>query len=223
MNNAEDIKTVIDFWNTAYKDEKAYNTESGMGCEYLDGKLKMLAGHKRVLDFGCGSGWASLIMAKLGCPGVTGVDTSEKAIEVCRESSIMSGTESSTEFICGNETVLDGCVKFDACFSSNTLDVVPEETCISIISRVSDALEPGSPFILMLNAYADGDRFEKIGMERLHDNYYAKNGVLRCVNRDFSEWEALLSKDFECVEKDTFRLDGEPEWYKRRLMHLIKK
>ena len=44
--------------------------------------INTLAGKKRVLDYGCGEGWAGIILKKSGCEEVTCVDVVENAIQL---------------------------------------------------------------------------------------------------------------------------------------------
>lgn len=218
----DEVKTLLDFWNNGYASQEAYDGRGSMGSDYLDGLLAELARRGKVLDFGCGSGWASLRIAELGCKNVVGLDASENAVRVCRGSAALSGFESETEFICGSEADLKT-AEYDGCFSCNTLDVVPQEVCEDILAALARALKPGALFVLTLNAYMEPERLEQMGMVKLRERHYARDGVLRCVNRTAEEWKELTSRYFECAECAEFRFPQEPEWYHRRLLKLIRK
>jgi SAM-dependent methyltransferase len=71
----------------------------------------------RILDIGCGPGWTSLLLARAGYD-VTGVDISERMIEIARERSEQENT--SADFVVGDmeeldleQTDYDGALFFD--------------------------------------------------------------------------------------------------------------
>ena len=61
---------------------------------------------KRVLDVGCGDGINSVLLAQRG-GAVTGVDISQKSIDVARHRGRANGVETQTTFICSPIELLD--------------------------------------------------------------------------------------------------------------------
>ena len=84
----------LKFWNQAFDlDEEAKeqyrkelnpeNYKELASSEKLANVLvEELAGKKRVLDYGCGEGWAGILLNKSGCKDVTSVDVVENAIKL---------------------------------------------------------------------------------------------------------------------------------------------
>ena len=92
MKNKDTLKTIINFWNTTLvmseedkKEIKASADENNYvefaPADKLVKVLDNLIAADKILDYGCGSGWASLILAKKGAKYVKGVDTSTSGIE----------------------------------------------------------------------------------------------------------------------------------------------
>jgi len=71
---------------------------------------------KIVLDYGCGNGIHSTSLVKMGVKKVTGIDLSEKSLEVARERMKKEGLEEKAEFI-----KMD-CEKME--FSENFFDII---------------------------------------------------------------------------------------------------
>ena len=95
---------------------------------------------KRVLDLGCGSGRYAVALAKAG-KEVTGVDFSEKMLELARQYSDESGTSDKTEFYQAdiNNWMAETKEKFDISFGMGLFDYLdhPDNT-LSKMLHVSD-------------------------------------------------------------------------------------
>ena len=72
--------------------------------------------NKIILDYGCGNGFHSVFLAKMGAEKVIGIDLSKKSLEIARERAGKEGREKKIEFI------LMDCEKMD--FPDNTFDVI---------------------------------------------------------------------------------------------------
>src|SRR5262249_29494041 len=78
---------------------------------------------KRILDVGCGPGWTSLFLARAGYD-VTGVDISERMIDIARERSVHDNTPA--EFHVGDMEDLDlGRYDFDGALFFDCLHHCP--------------------------------------------------------------------------------------------------
>lgn len=219
-----EYERALPFWNGFYENDGEDGEKGGsLGCSVLEEQLRVLASKKRVLDFGCGSGWASLFMAENGGAEIVALDQAQNAITAAAKSAERLGL-SSANFICGTDAVLktyaDG--SFDGFFSSNVLDVVPGELCFSVLGEVRRLMAKGAVLAVMLNPYADEALREKLGMTEIIPGSYAIDGVLRIVNRTKEEWEALFGQFFRVVSYREFRFDDEPEDRKRWLFILEK-
>jgi len=97
MTLTEEYKSSLNYWQAAFSADAdtekeilaALDKEEGLKeivpSEKLYPAAKELGGCKKVLDYGCGHGWAGLITAKSGCPDVTAVDITESAARIARE------------------------------------------------------------------------------------------------------------------------------------------
>lgn len=219
----KEYQAALTFWNDHFKEEKPeLLPDKPVGCTYLEGKLKEFLGAHKVLDFGCGSGWASLYLKQIGCKDVTGIDQAENAIKVAAETAKLNGFTEGITFIHGDDTYLinfDG-ETYDGFFSSNTLDVIPTEVTAMILSQVKRICMPDARILIMLNPYLTKELNEKINMEQITQDSYTKNGILRCVNRTKEEWSTFFEQFFIIETYDEFECDDEPKGLGRRLFGL---
>lgn len=212
-------KGALAFWDKWYGDEKPERSDdTSLGCPVLEEKLDEIAAEGIVLDYGCGSGWASVCLAQKGA-NVTGVDQSTTAIKAANEYAVIYELEDKIRFKRSDESCLnefeDG--HFGGMFSSNTLDVIPRENAESILKAVHRVLKHGADIVIMLNPYADEDFRAKRNMIALGEDQYTMNGVLRCVNKTREDWIEFTKPWFEFVSYEDFRFDGEPQDLNRRL------
>lgn len=91
---------------------------------------------RKVLDCGCGDGEFSAIMALLGAH-VTGIDISERLIEVARRRSRVNGIEERTEFLCASIHNLPFSADcFDLVFGKGVLHHVDIERASIEVERI---------------------------------------------------------------------------------------
>ncbi len=83
---SEQLRTEFNEWARAGKGESMERGHRPVGEQAI---ARMTVGRDaRVLDVGCGSGWATRLLAEIACEGsVTGIDISDEMIRVARESS----------------------------------------------------------------------------------------------------------------------------------------
>ena len=97
MTKQNTYTEALNFWNQAFEMNdndledytKDINTEDGWKELASSEKLKNvlideLAGCNHVLDYGCGEGWAGIILNKSGCKDVLSVDVVENAIHLAK-------------------------------------------------------------------------------------------------------------------------------------------
>ena len=155
MNDS--YKTLVEFWNKGFvlTDEDRKEIESSTRTEEdLKGfapspKLFDIAcsfkGKDNVLDYGCGSGWASLIMAKFGANKVTSVDVAPNSIEMLNCYKKAFGVDSIIDAFAIDENWLASQEnKYDGLFCSNVIDVVPLEMSKEIVKNAAKAVKKGA-------------------------------------------------------------------------------
>lgn len=222
----KEYEAALTFWNDYFKEEKPEKTQGlSFGCTYLEDKLKELLCAHKVLDFGCGSGWATIYLKRIGCEDVTGVDQAANAIDIATETAKMNGLTEGITFIKGDEKYLENVEDnvYDGFFSSNTLDVIPTEVATRILTQVNRICKPDARILVMLNPYLTPELNEKIKMEQISPDSYTRDGILRCVNKTKDEWIALFEQYFTLETYDEFECDNEPKGLGRRMFGLRNK
>lgn len=166
--------------------------------------LSLLKERGHVLDYGCGEGWASIILAKFGCKNVKAVDLSKNAIDRLKEMSTAFGVAEQIDGeVIDSDWLLSQEGQFDGFFSSNVIDVVPLEIAETIIEGAYRATVPGAMVIFSLNFYHDPNELKNRGFE-IQDRYCYLGGVLRLNLLKDEEWLNLFSPYFDLVRLDHY-------------------
>ena len=230
----QDNKALIEFWDQALSisDEEKEELKDVDPASYLSlapspklaDAVKSLCTKKKVLDYGCGNGWASIIIAKSGCGDVTSFDVAHSAVAATKA---YAEAYKATPFIHpvfgdGSWLQKEKAETYDALVCSNVLDVVPEETCLSILKQFSRVLPKDGLAIIGLNFYLSSEEATKREMNLVDGKRLYVNGVLRLVSRSDEEWAELFSPYFEVLKLEHFAWPGEKE-EKRRLFYLKKR
>jgi 2-polyprenyl-3-methyl-5-hydroxy-6-metoxy-1,4-benzoquinol methylase len=95
----------------------------------------------RLLEIGCGSGWAGMKVAKLGM-SLTGVDTSPAQVTKARQAAQLAGLEQA-EFLVGTLSQLDRRQKYDGILVHAVLHHLSEDDTRELLTHVRDFLNPG--------------------------------------------------------------------------------
>ena len=184
---------------------------------------KSLGTYKRVLDYGCGHGWASVIAASSGAKTVEAVDMSPSIIEAASYYAKAFGVSERID-----AHVIDaawlfkrGEGSYDAVICSNVLDVVPKQTAMEIIQGLHASLSPNGKAIIGLNFYLSPEAASKRGMD-LKDGCLFVNGILRLSSLSDEDWFSLFEPFFIVEKLEYFAWTGE-EKKTRRLFWLRKR
>lgn len=118
-----------------------------------------ISANARILDVGCGTGRHAIEFAKRGFR-VTGVDLSEKMIEVARRKA--AALELEVEFVHADARFFALDAKFDVaiCLCEGALGLIEkgenaEEHDLQIFQRIAEHLVPAAPFVMTcLNGYS---------------------------------------------------------------------
>lgn len=130
---------------------------------------------KQVLDLGCGYGWHCAYAAEHGAAHVTGVDLSEKMLEVARQKASFPQVEYLHAAI---EDVDFSPERFDVVFSSLTIHYLQDFPAFA--EKVRTWLKPGGDFVFsvehpIFTAYGNQDWYYDEQGNILHfpvDNYF---------------------------------------------------
>lgn len=224
-------KTLIDFWDKALEpseeDKKQEISQDDWKelapSQKLFDAAKSLGTCKKLLDYGCGSAWASIIAAKSGCDDVTAVDVAPGAVHAADFYADLFGVKDKVHASCVDPSwlsaVKDG--TYDGFICSNVLDVVPTETAKEIIRNLARVITPSSRAVVGLNFYLSPETAASKGIELENGNMRYVDGVLRLVSRTDEEWSSLFSTFFSVEKLEHFAWPGE-KTETRRLFHLRK-
>ena len=223
--------TLIKFWNSSIalseedKKEESKNEvrdyEDLAPSEKLFHAVEKLGSCKRVLDYGCGSGWASIVAAKSGCADVTAVDMGQNIIDALDFYADLYEVKSSIKSVKISSDWLSivPSDSFDGFVCSNVLDVVPVEVSKEILKETSRIVTKDAKIVIGLNFYMSKEAAESRGMNLVDGKYLFVNDVLRLVSISDEEWIEMFKPYFKIKKLDHFAWPGEQK-ETRRLFEL---
>ena len=229
-----DNQALLAFWDQAFflpAEEKEAARREGAGAwvelapaEKLLRAVCALGSRRRVLDFGCGNGWAAIAAAKSGCPDVTAADPAPNAVDLTAFLGELCGVGAQLHPVCGGIDWLKSlpAERFDALICSNVLDVVPPETAEAILGELARVLSPEAEVLIGLNYEMSPEIAAEKGVTLTGDRLLYEDGVLRLVSRTDAEWAALFAPFFTVEALEHFAWPGEAE-ERRRLFRLRKR
>ena len=224
-----DYKKSVDFWNEALASSpEDYEGEINLdedwkqiGSETLLNLLcKEVKGWDNILDYGCGSGWASVLFVKNGAKKVLGVDVSPNAIKSAGYYANAFKAQNNIKFEAVSPDWLSNQTEnqFDYAYSMNVLDVVPDEIAENIILGLAKVCKKGAKLLIGMNPCFEGAELSGEG-RKYEDHYLFINDILRVNNHTDEEWKQMLSKYFTVDRLEHFKWDPEKS-ERRRLFYL---
>ena len=198
MNTYNDT---IAFWDNIFTKQKAKkHIESLKIHKDLEDAICWLSNEsKTILDYGCGSGTMLFKCANYEnvCMCV-GIDISQKAVELGRETALLNNLEGKVEFSCGGIMSLEKIEEnsFDSAILSNIIDnVIPSDT-ISIIRNISRIVIPNGKILIKLNPYLKQEQLDEYGLKLITNNLYLENEGTYLRNLSTSQWEEIIKQFF---------------------------
>ena len=230
----KDNNTLIEFWDKAFAlseedmmQEKETNKDNWSDLapsEKLFQAAVSLGSAEKMLDYGCGSGWAGIIAAKSGCNDITAVDVAPSAAKAASFYADLFDVSDKMHVSYVSPSWLASVPPstYDGFICSNVLDVVPAETAQDIIRQSARVVRPGASVIIGLNYYLSPETASAKGLELVDGNMLYVDGVLRLVSLSDEEWTAIFSELFDVERLEHFAWPGEKS-ETRRLFYLRKK
>ena len=233
MKDAKKVNSdLVAFWNEAIKLPEDYKEEVRKAADNsvmdivpsqkLYDAVKELGFCKKVLDYGCGSGWGAIVAATNGCKDVLAVDLGKNITDAAKFYADVLGVNIKTEVIDENWIKNVPACTFDGLVCSNVLDVVPLETAETIVKEMARITTSEAHIVIGLNFYMSKEMAKKRNIELVDDMYLFVNDVLRLSSLSDDEWKIIFAPYFEVVKLDFFAWEGE-EKENRRLFVLKKK
>lgn len=234
MNTKQINKNLVEFWEKALylKEEEKEELLKENNLDYKDfvsseqlyDAITALKDCKNVLDYGCGSAWASIILAKEGCSHIDALDMSDgiidaakfytKLFDVDKNVYVSKITDSLKKSIQANS--------YDGLVCINVLDVVTDEVSDEIIKFLYYVLSSDAKIIIGTNYYlSKEDAFAK-GLDLKDGKYIFRDGVLRLNSLSNEEWKNKFLPYFEIVDIKYYAWPNE-EKEARRIFYLKRK
>jgi arsenite methyltransferase len=146
----ERLRTEFNEWARAGKGESMERGHRPVG-EQAIGAMK-ISSDARVLDVGCGSGWATRLIAQLASSGrVVGIDISDEMVQLARETS--SGFSNVEFHVASAERLPFGAGEFTHAFSMESLYYY--EDMVSALKEIARVLDHGGKFHCVVDLYQE--------------------------------------------------------------------
>lgn len=208
----------IDFWNQAlicseadFAEVDKDNDWKDIGSTQLFNLIKdSTEGWDNVLDYGCGAGWADVILAMNGAKKVKAVDVAPNAVESAKLYFSAFSSEDVIDYEAVDVNWLAGVPDetYDCAICCNVLDVIPTEVAEDIIKNLARVCRPGSKVIITLNPFFTEEMRNRDGVT-YEAPYMYIGGILRVNNHTDEEWTKLFSRHFTVSRLNHFKWDAE--------------
>ena len=227
MNN-NDYKNLVDFWNQTFllteDSKKEIFADINPDTDYKElspsiKQLEALEGFSKchnVLDYGAGTGWASIMMAKAGAKKVVATDVAKNSIEMINQYKKAFKVEDKIESIHIDENWLKNQIEggYDGFFSSNVIDVVPLDMAKEIIKASRKVVKENARVVYSLNFYIDPKLMEARGATINGPHVYL-NSVLRLTSLKDEEWIDIFKEYYEVESLIYYAWPGEEKETRR--------
>ena len=200
---------LLKFWNNYYKfNNDDINYINDMDDDYLNlapsrkqiDALKLFKNSNNVIDYGCGSAWASIIMAHEGTKHIKALDLCKNPIDLANLyiNKFKLNDKIDALLIDDNWLEKEKNDSYDGFFSSNVIDVIPLDKSLKIIKEAARITKKDSYVIFSLNYYLSKEEI-KIRRWDMIDDSVIIDGVLRLTSLSDDEWLNIFKKYYEII------------------------
>jgi len=148
----EQLRTEFNEWARAGKGESMEVGHGPVGRQAI--ALMQVSMDSRVLDVGCGSGWASRLLADYAVNGrVTGIDISDEMVRLARESS--SDYQNVSFEVASAEQLPFADSEFTHAFSMESLYYY--RNIPKALKEINRVLKPGGSFFAVVDLYRENE------------------------------------------------------------------
>ncbi len=193
----------IAFWDKAWNPVKTAYTQMP-DLPYLESIPRNLKEHgcQSVLDLGCGSGWLSIYLARLGF-SVTGIDIAEQAINLAGAWAEQENLK--ITFEAGDITSMNYAAgTFDAVVANSIFEHLTLNLAQTTVAELFSLLRPGGIFFGCFDQVGTGpgEYFELTDKTHVYTDKGRKGMLLRCFNdaelkQLFSGWQIISLETIE--------------------------
>jgi SAM-dependent methyltransferase len=150
VDSTERLRLEFNDWARAGRGAGMEKGHRPVGVQAID--LMGIAAASSVIDIGCGSGWATRLMAGKALEGrVVGIDVSDEMIRIARES---SAVHSNVEFqVASAENLPFADSEFTHAFSMESLYYYADMP--AALSEIRRVLQPGGRFVSVVDLYEE--------------------------------------------------------------------
>ena len=203
----------VGFWERAWNIVKTPYTQLP-ALPYLSsiGAGLRQANARRVLDLGCGSGWLSIYLARMGF-FVTGVDVAHHAIELARLWADKENLE--VQFDVGDLAELPyPAGAFDAVVANSVFEHLTYDLAHLVMSQLKDIIVPGGAFFGCFDKVGSGpgEYYELSDTTHVYTDKARQGMLLRYFNDD--ELRQLVSS-FSIISFETLENGSRIVWAHR--------
>lgn len=193
----------VAFWDKAWNPVKTAYTQMP-DLPYLQSIPENLKTHgcQNVLDLGCGSGWLSIYLARLGF-SVTGIDIAEQAINLARawaEQENLKITFEAGDIT--NMNYVEG--TFDAVVANSIFEHLTLNLAKTTVTELFNLLKPGGIFFGCFDQVGTGpgEFFELTDKTHVYTDKGRKGMLLRCfsdveLRELFTNWQIISLETIE--------------------------
>ena len=228
-----DYLNLVEFWNNSFAISEEDKKELTKEINQEDYKqlapspklyevLTLFKDKKNVLDYGCGSGWASIIMVKSGTQKIDAVDVANNSIIMLNEykKAFQVIDQINGVFIDEKWLSKQKDATYDGFYCSNVIDVIPLEMAKEIIKESARVTNKDALTVFSLNYYINPEVMKERGCQVDGINIYI-DGVLRLSALTDEEWTNIFKEYYQDIELSYFAWPGEQK-ETRRIFYLEK-